>query len=122
MFVFLGSELCRQLPSDSTSRWTPLLLANGWQLHTPITDLHRQVIRHARRTQITAGVEAGRLSLLLTLKLNYKPFMKHQWIHEVLVNWICLAETVMEGGEDSGSIDIKETIQIPALDGFIYAF
>lgn len=67
-------------------------------------------------------MEAGRLSLLLTLKLNYKPFMKHQWIHEVLVNWICLAETVMEGGEDSGSIDIKETIQIPALDGFIYAF
>jgi hypothetical protein len=24
MFVFLGSELCRRLPSDSTSRWTPL--------------------------------------------------------------------------------------------------
>jgi len=50
MFVFLGPELCRQLPSDSTSQWTPLLLANGWQLHAPITDFHRQVIRHARRT------------------------------------------------------------------------
>ena len=24
VFVFLGSELCRRLPSDSTSRWTPL--------------------------------------------------------------------------------------------------
>jgi hypothetical protein len=26
------------------------LLANGWKLQSPITDLHRQVIRHARRT------------------------------------------------------------------------
>jgi len=50
VFVFLGPELCRQLPSDSTSRWTPLLLANGWWLQTPITDLHRQVYRHAWHT------------------------------------------------------------------------
>ena len=50
VFVFLGPELCRQLPSDPTSRWTPLLLANGWRLHAPITDLHRQVYRHAWRT------------------------------------------------------------------------
>jgi hypothetical protein len=27
-----------------------LLLANGWILHSPITDFHRQVIRHARHT------------------------------------------------------------------------
>jgi hypothetical protein len=60
VFVFLGPELCRQLPSDSTSRWTPLLLANGWRLQTPITDLHRQVYRHAWRT-----TEKGCLSLLL---------------------------------------------------------
>jgi hypothetical protein len=26
------------------------LLANGWKLQSPITELHRQVIRHARRT------------------------------------------------------------------------
>lgn len=50
VFVFLGPELCRQLPSDSTSQWTPLLLANGWRLHTPITDFNRQVYRHAWRT------------------------------------------------------------------------
>ena len=24
-FVFLGSEVCLQLPSDPTSRWTPVL-------------------------------------------------------------------------------------------------
>ena len=27
-FLFVGSNVCRQLPSDSTSRWTPLLLAD----------------------------------------------------------------------------------------------
>ncbi len=26
-FQFVGSNVCRQLPSDSTSQWTPLLLA-----------------------------------------------------------------------------------------------
>jgi hypothetical protein len=50
MFVFLGSEFCLKLPSDSTSRWTPLLSTNGWQLHTPIVDLHHLVIIHARHT------------------------------------------------------------------------
>src|SRR5690554_349874 len=39
------------LPSDSTSRWTPLRLANGWQLPAPVADFHRQVTRHAWRTQ-----------------------------------------------------------------------
>ena len=48
--VFLRSELSLTLPSDSQSPTTPLLLANGWKLQSPITDLHRQVIRHARRT------------------------------------------------------------------------
>ncbi len=27
-FLFVGSSVCLQLPSDSTSQWTPLLLAN----------------------------------------------------------------------------------------------
>ena len=27
-FLFVGSHICRQLPSDSASRWTPLLLTN----------------------------------------------------------------------------------------------
>ena len=43
MFVFLRPEICRRLLSDSTSRWTPLPLANGWQLIAPITDLNRQI-------------------------------------------------------------------------------
>src|SRR5574344_1726191 len=62
MFVFLRPELCRQLPSDSTSRWTPLLLANGWQLPAPITDFHRLVMRHAWRT-IKRESQSARLGL-----------------------------------------------------------
>src|SRR5438874_1756328 len=53
MFVFLGSEFCLQLPSDSTSRWTPLLLASGWQLQAPTVDFHHLVNRHAWRTKKT---------------------------------------------------------------------
>ena len=34
MFVFLGSKLSYQFPSDSQSPTKPLLIANGWQLHT----------------------------------------------------------------------------------------
>src|SRR5690554_3687084 len=49
-FVFLGAELCRQLPSDSTSRWTPLLLASGWRLQTPTVDFHHLADCHARHT------------------------------------------------------------------------
>ncbi|WP_406687467.1 hypothetical protein, partial [Rossellomorea vietnamensis] len=29
-FVFLGSKICFQLPSDSRSPWTPLPSANGY--------------------------------------------------------------------------------------------
>ena len=50
IFVFLGSEFCRRLPSDYTSRQAPLLSANGWLLQTPIQDFHLIVIYHARHT------------------------------------------------------------------------
>src|SRR5690606_25191342 len=53
MFVFLGPKVCLQLPSDSTSRWTPLLLASGWPLQAPTADFHRLVNRHAWRTKKT---------------------------------------------------------------------
>jgi len=48
------------LPSDSTSRWTPLCLASGWQLPAPTADFHRQVTRHAWRTRKNpASLQAG---------------------------------------------------------------
>jgi hypothetical protein len=59
-FVFLRAEFCRQLPSDSTSRWTPLLLANGWRLQTPIVDFHHQVGCHARHTKKRPAITYGR--------------------------------------------------------------
>ena len=65
VFVFLGPELCRQLPSDSTSQWTPLLLANGWRLHTPITDFHRQVYRHAWRTNKMPSKNGGHSNVVI---------------------------------------------------------
>lgn len=34
-FVFLGARVCRRLPSDSTSRWTPLPLASGCHDQAP---------------------------------------------------------------------------------------
>lgn len=50
-FVFLGAELCLELPSDSSSQWTPLLSANGWRLHSPIVDFHHLVCYHAWHTK-----------------------------------------------------------------------
>ena len=38
-------------PSDSTSQWTPLRLANGWLLPAPIADFHRLDMHHALRTK-----------------------------------------------------------------------
>src|SRR5690606_5518038 len=67
-FVFLGSELCLQLPSDSTSRWTPLLLANGWQLPAPIADFHRLVTRHAWRTRKSSDLIVMKSLLLFILR------------------------------------------------------
>lgn len=49
-FVFLGAEVCVRLPSDSASQRTPLPLANGWRLQTPIVELHHQACCHARHT------------------------------------------------------------------------
>jgi hypothetical protein len=38
-FLFVGAGLCLRLPSDSTSRWTPLPLANGsyYQAHSGLS-------------------------------------------------------------------------------------
>ncbi|AUI37135.1 hypothetical protein CWI35_12005 [[Bacillus] caldolyticus] len=38
--MYLRSSVCFQLPSDSTSRWTPLLSANGRRSPAPVRDFH----------------------------------------------------------------------------------
>ena len=55
MFVFLRAELCIRLPSDSTSPWTPLPSASGWQRPAPTVDFHNLDIRHAWHTKKKAG-------------------------------------------------------------------
>lgn len=71
-FVFLRSELCLQLPSDSTLRWAPLPLASGWQLPVPTADSHRQVTRHAWRTLKNKG-QGDSLSFGLFVYLFFTP-------------------------------------------------
>ena len=63
MFVFLWAGLCIRLPLDSSSRWTPLPSASGWQRPAPIVDFHNLDISHAWRTK------TKRLSHLTTQSL-----------------------------------------------------
>jgi hypothetical protein len=46
--------LCLQLPSDSTSRWTPLLLAFGFPFSGPLRDFNLLVYDHAGHTPCSA--------------------------------------------------------------------
>ena len=63
MFMFLRPKLFRRLPSDSTSRWTPLPEDNGWQPTAPITDLHRQTdLPRSRHHKKNPANKAGFIS------------------------------------------------------------
>ena len=59
-----------QLPSNSTSRWTLLRLANDWLLHTSRKDRHLQVIRHARRTHWVHAPSCGPRSPMVRSSLE----------------------------------------------------
>ena len=48
-FLFVSPGLCLRLPSDSTSRWTPLSSANSSHCQA-CRDFHPQGSSHARRT------------------------------------------------------------------------
>ena len=54
-FLFVRSDVCRQLPSDSTSRWTPLLLAMQFPLLGLARDFHPLDNAHAERTKKRGG-------------------------------------------------------------------
>ena len=49
-FLFVRSDVCRQLLSDSTSQWTPLLLAIQFPLLGLARDFHPLDNAHAERT------------------------------------------------------------------------
>ena len=50
-FLFIGPIVCRRLPSDSTSRWTPLPLAVTFPLSGRFGDLHPLEYVRAGRTR-----------------------------------------------------------------------
>ena len=52
-FLFVRSDVCRQLPSDFTLRWTPLLLAIQFPLLGLARDFHPLDNAHAERTENT---------------------------------------------------------------------
>src|SRR5699024_4399160 len=68
-FVYLGSRVCRQLPSDSTSRWTPLSLANGSYYQV------RRRLSLPRHNTCPAHNKNGRKKLFRPFNSSYKyPF------------------------------------------------
>ena len=66
-FVYLRSSFCLQLPSDSASRLTPLLLANGRRSPAPVRDFHPRDDAHAGRTKISQVPRLGYLAFLLSI-------------------------------------------------------
>ena len=50
-FLYVRSDVCRRLPSDSTSRWTPLPVAGHFPLLGRVRDLHPLEYVHAGRTK-----------------------------------------------------------------------
>jgi hypothetical protein len=58
-FVSLGSELCRRLPSDPTSRWTPLPLASSFRHQDLQGTLTPQAVTHAGHTSATTRRTGG---------------------------------------------------------------
>ena len=49
-FLSVGADVCLGLPSDSTSRWTPLPPAVAFPLLGRLGDLHPLANAHAERT------------------------------------------------------------------------
>ena len=68
-FLSVRPDLCRQLPSDSTSRWTPLPLAICFPSLGRIRDFHPLEHAHAGRTRKqTRPIKS--VSVLFTLSLT----------------------------------------------------
>ena len=55
-FLSVRSDICRQLPSDSTSRWTPLPLTMQFPLLGLARDFHPLDNAHAERTSKNASI------------------------------------------------------------------
>ena len=72
-FLFVEPDVCRQLPSDSTSRWTPLPWAIAFPLLGWLRDLHPLDNAHAERTNNQAAL-VGERGLTVFIKYLFNPY------------------------------------------------
>ena len=76
-FVYLRSSFCLQLPSDSASRLTPLLLANGRRSPAPVRDFHPRDDAHAGRTKKRLD-ENRQVLILLAERQGFEPWVRYR--------------------------------------------
>ena len=62
-FLSVRSDICRRLPSDSTSRWTPLPLTMQFPLLGLARDFHPLDNAHAERTTLKPELSQARALL-----------------------------------------------------------
>ena len=70
-FLYVGVDVCLRLPSDSTSRWTPLLSAVAFPLLGCLGDLHPLEYVRAGRTK--KSVHQWHTLSIELFKRNYQP-------------------------------------------------
>ena len=90
-FLSVRSDICRQLPSDSTSRWTPLPLTMQFPLLGLARDFHPLDNAHAERTT-TKSLDL-KVKTLATIKVEKTVLIKRLilGLHHVA---LCLEEIV----------------------------
>ena len=79
-FLSVRSDICRQLPSDSTSRWTPLPLTMQFPLLGLARDFHPLDNAHAERTSIKGRRNVCILSVLFLCPFSYRPMPRNRTI------------------------------------------
>ena len=70
-FLFVRSDICRQLPSDSTSRWTPLPLTMQFPLLGLARDFHPLDNAHAERTNTRQALENQVLAFIYSFAIMF---------------------------------------------------
>ena len=128
-FLFVRPDVCRRLPSDSTSRWTPLPWAMRFPLLGLARDLHPLANAHAERTTehvripviLTCFFE-GSTSATPTLLLHpFSALQKHpgstaQNFCKPLHPRRCVRMAKMQGAEDEGAESILKYMTKPESD------
>ena len=92
-FLFVRPDVCRRLPSDSTSRWTPLPWAMRFPLLGLARDLHPLANAHAERTTITKQPRPQKAVWLFLYSLDltdfvFNPNRKNRFIVGVICKYM----------------------------------